>query len=105
MSARSPGSAPWRRWPNITSLACKEVGQAGVKWPRGLARHGFLVQHATNSQDPATYSGWLPSTKSRYMLGGLAPSGSTMSFRVAAIDPSSPTNQTPWSAWCAATVR
>jgi len=90
---------------DVTTAPGLEAGQAGVKWDRGLARHGFLVQHATNPQDATTYSGTIACTKSRITLGGLGPSGSTVYFRVAAIDPASPTNQTPWSGWVAASVR
>src|ERR1700722_18495694 len=44
-------------------------------------------------------------TRTKYTLGGLAPSGSSVFFRVAAIDPLAVTGQSPWSAWVAATVR
>ncbi len=89
----------------VTSTPGASAGQATIAWPRGLARHGFLVQHATDVANPATYSPQLPCTKTKYTLGGLAPSGSTVYFRVAAIDPHAPTGMSPWSAWISATVR
>ena len=89
----------------LTGSPGKQVGEATAKWLRGAARHGFLVQHATNASDASTYSASIACTKSKYTLGGAGPSGSTVYFRVAAVDPRSPTGQTPWTAWVAATVR
>jgi hypothetical protein len=89
----------------ITGSPGAKVGEAAWKWPRGLGRHGFLVQHATDVANVATYSPQLACTKTRYTLGGLAPSGSNVSLRVAAVDPHVPTGQGPWSAWVSATVR
>jgi hypothetical protein len=80
------------------------LGEATFSWQKGLCRHGFLVQHATDAANPATYSPVVACTKSKFTLTG-APPGSSVSFRVAAIDPSSPTGQTPWSGWVAGTVR
>jgi hypothetical protein len=85
----SPGAAP---------------GETTAKWPRGQARNGFVVQHATDAANPATYSAPIPCTKCKYTLSG-AVSGSTVYLRVAAIDPNTPAGQTPWSAWIAASVR
>jgi hypothetical protein len=89
----------------ITASPGASVGQATVKWPRGLASHGFIVQHATDVANVATYSPQLPCTKTKYTLGGLAPSGSSVFFRVAAVDPRATSGMSPWSAWIAATVR
>jgi hypothetical protein len=89
----------------ITSSLGSSVGQATVKWSRGLALHGFVVQHATDVANVATYSPQLPCTKTKYTLGGLTPSGSTVYFRVAAVDPRAASGMSPWSAWVAATVR
>lgn len=89
----------------ITTSPGKVAGEATAQWARGLARHGFLVQHATNAADPATYSANIAWTKTKYTLGGAGPSGSSVYFRVAAVDPRSPTGQSPWSAWVAATVK
>jgi len=88
----------------ITTALGKVTGSATAKWPRGLARHGFLVQHATDPANAATYSGVIPCTKSSYTITG-APSASVVYFRVAAIDPQAPAGQAPWSSWVAATVR
>jgi hypothetical protein len=80
-------------------------GEATIKWSRGSALHGFLVQHATDAANATTYSAVSASTKTRYTLGGLAPSGSAVWVRVAAIDPHAASGQSPWSAWVSATVR
>jgi hypothetical protein len=89
----------------ITTSPGKAVGEATAKWLRGLARNGFLVQHATNAADPVTYSASIACTKIKYTLGGAGPSGSSVYFRIAAVDPRSPAGQTPWSAWVVATVK
>ena len=82
----------------------KAQGQVRFSWAKGFCRHGFLVQHATDTANVATYSSVIPCTKSKFMLSG-ATSGATMSFRVAAVDPSSSTGMTAWSSWVAGTVR
>jgi len=81
-----------------------QPGEATVKWTRGASRHGFLVQHATDVANPATFSVPVACTKSRFTLVG-APSSSVVHLRVAAIDPSSATGQSGWSDWIAATAR
>ena len=79
-------------------------GEASVTWTRGLAA-GFLVQHATDTANPATYSPSIPCSKVKFTLTGASPSGSSVYFRLAAIDPHAPLGQSPWSAWVAATVK
>jgi hypothetical protein len=80
------------------------LGELLLTWLRGLARHGFVAQHATDPNNPATISGAIPCTRARLVLGGLVP-GANVSCRVAAIDPASPTGMSPWSAWVVGTVR
>jgi len=87
----------------VTSLGTA-TGEAVFRWSRGDALHGFLVQHASDVTNPATVSAAVASTRSKFTLTG-APTGSVVHFRVAAIDPASPTGQTPWSDWIAGTVR
>jgi hypothetical protein len=88
----------------LTTALGSLPGEATVKWARGVTRHGFLVQHATDVANQATYSVPVACTKSKYTLTGAA-SLSVVHFRVAAIDPSSSTGQSAWSDWIAATVR
>jgi len=83
----------------------KLSGQAVVAWKIvGPRDHGFLVQHATDAANPATYSTPIASTKRKFTLIGAQPA-SVVHFRVAAIDPSSATGQTAWSDWVSATAR
>jgi hypothetical protein len=89
---------------NLTTSSGPNPGQATVKWARGTAHHGFLVQHATDVANATTYSVGIPCTKSKFTLGGV-PSSSVVHFRVAAIDPSAATGVSPWSDWIAATAR
>ena len=89
---------------NLTTHPGASQGESTVTWARGNARHGFLVQSATDVANPATFSAGIPCTKSRFTLEG-ATSASVVHFRVAAIDPSSQTGTTAWSDWVAGTVR
>jgi hypothetical protein len=77
-------------------------GEVTLTWARGLAG-GFVVQHATDTGNPATYSPSIPWSRTKFTL--TAPSGSSVYFRLAAIDPHAPLGQSPWSAWIAATVK
>ena len=79
------------------------LGDVKATWLRGFARNGFLVQHAT-AADPATISAAAPCTTISFKLGGLLP-GARVSFRVAAVDPKSPTGASPWSAWVLGNAR
>jgi hypothetical protein len=78
-------------------------GESRVTWPRGLALHGFVVQHATDAGNSATYSPVTPCSRIKYVLTG--PSGSAVYVRVAAIDPHAATGQSPWSGWVSATIK
>jgi hypothetical protein len=75
-----------------------ELGEIVATWDKGIAVHGFVVQHATDPNNAATLSPSIPSTKPKLVVRGL-PSNAAVSFRVAAIDPASPTGQSPWSVW------
>jgi hypothetical protein len=80
------------------------LGEAVFSWDVGNARHGFIVQHATDVANAATHSANLPSTRATFTLKGGTPS-STVHFRVAAIDPSSETDMGPWSDWVSGLAR
>jgi hypothetical protein len=87
---------------DLVVLRGTKAGEALVKWTRERkATKGFVVQHATDSANPATYSAIEPTTKSKYTLEGL-PSGTTVYVRVAAIDPNE--GRGPWSGWAAGTI-
>ena len=79
-------------------------GEVEATWSKGIAGHGFLVQHATDPTNAATVSASIAATKPRFALAGLPPNA-VVSVRVAAIDPASPTGQSPWSAWVVGNAR
>jgi hypothetical protein len=89
---------------DLTVNPGKVVGEVLGAWAKGVAGHGFLAQHATDPNTAATVSAAVPCTKPKLLLSGLT-SGTSISFRVAAIDPASPTGMSPWSAWVVGNVR
>ena len=89
---------------NLVLVRGKEAGSVKASWDKGPSSHGFVVQHATDPASPATFSTPKAWTKRTYTLGGL-PSGSNVSFRVAAVDPASPAGMSPWSDWVLGTAR
>ena len=101
---RAPQSVP-NVPDHVTSALGKLSGQATVKWDPGVEGHrAYVVQHATDAANAATYSVPVASTRRRYDITGAQPA-SVISFRVAAVDSSSPTGQTAWCPWVAVTVR
>jgi len=88
----------------LTVSTGKQIGEVVAGWVRGTANNGFVVQWATDPGNAATYSALTPWTKRKYTLGG-APSGSTVHFRVAAVDSTQKSGIGPWSAWASGTVR
>ncbi len=83
---------------NLVLVRGKAVGTVTAKWDKGMGSHGFVVQHATDSANAATYSTPKPWTKTKCIVDGL-PSGSTVYFRVAAIDPSASSGTGPFTPW------
>ena len=88
----------------LSTALGKAAGEIILIWHRGIAGHGFLMQHATDVVNQATYSSPRVCTGTKFTLKG-EQSLSTVHFRVAAIDPTSATGQSPWSDWAAGTVR
>ena len=88
----------------LTTALGKAVGEALVSWARGSAKNGFLVQRATDVANPATFSAPVACTRVRTTLKGMV-SGSSEHVRVAAIDPTSESGQSPWSDWLGVTAR
>ena len=82
----------------------KAQGEVELTFLRGGARHGFLVQRATDVANQATYAPAVVTTKTTYTLTG-APSASVVHVRVAAIDPNAIGEQSPWSDWAAGMAR
>lgn len=81
----------------------KRSGVASVVWKFQLCRTGFMVQYATDPANPATYSAPIVSRKVTFELTEQTP-GAILSFRVAAIDSSSPLRQTEYTPWVAVMV-
>ncbi len=46
-------------------------GEVEAKWTKGVAIHGFVVQHATDPTNAATISASIPSTKPKFTLSGM----------------------------------
>jgi hypothetical protein len=63
----------------------KVVGEVVAAWTKGVAVHGFGLQHATDPTNAATLSGTIPCTKSKPALDGM-PSGAALA---------------PWPSWSA----
>jgi hypothetical protein len=82
----------------------KALGTVKVSWLIGSGRHGFVLQHATDVSNAATYSALIPVTGTKYTYEG-ALSGSVVHFRVAAIDPSEAAGCSAFSAWVSGTAR
>jgi hypothetical protein len=88
---------------NLRPLKTRKHGDAACRWDRSPGAEGYVVQHCTNTADPSTYSAALHSTEARYHLLGQA-AGTTLFFRVAALDKKLPAGQTDWTAWVAVLV-
>jgi hypothetical protein len=87
----------------IVALPAATIGEAAIGWQKGTSRHGYMVQRASDPANPASYVAPVPCTKTKFRMEGEG-SNAVVSFRVAAIDPKSPTGTSPWSDWVAATV-
>jgi hypothetical protein len=89
---------------NLRAMAKKTPTYASVRWTAVPGARGYLVQHATNPNDPTTYSAPISVTAARYHLTGQAV-GAMIYFRVLACDPRlTPTGQTAYTAWVAVVV-
>ena len=89
---------------NLAVSPGMQPGDVVAAWAKGNARHGFVVQYATDVANTATYSAQMPCTKRKFTATGL-PSGTVVHFRVAAIDPTVKTGVSPFSTWVAGTVK
>jgi hypothetical protein len=101
---RAPSGKPISTPHDVSAKPGKGSGEVIFSWPKGDARHGFVVQHGTDAANPATLSASIPCTGSKFTLA-TGTTGAHVVFRVAAIDPSSPAGQTAWSAWFNGTAR
>jgi hypothetical protein len=88
---------------NLRPMKGKTPTVASVRWDPTDGAHGYMLQHATNTADPTTYVAPFSLTAARYHLGGQT-SGTTVYFRVAALDADLPGSQTGFTAWVAVVV-
>jgi len=89
---------------DLKSTKSMKSGIAGITWLGSPVNPtGFMVQHATSTTDPTTYSAPIPCPRRSFELPGQTPAA-TIYFRVAAQDSSLPAGQTAWTAWVAAVV-
>jgi hypothetical protein len=88
---------------NLRPMKKQQATYASVRWNPTPGAHGYLMQHATNTSDPTTYSVPLNLTQSKYHLSGQTP-GVTVYFRVLALDTRLAGGQTAYTAWVAVVV-
>jgi hypothetical protein len=88
---------------NLRPMKGKTPTVASVRWDPTAGAQGYMLQHATNTADPTTYAAPFSLTTVRYHLGGQT-SGTTVYFRVAALDDNLPGSQTAFTAWVAVVV-
>lgn len=83
---------------NLRDKHSKVHGEAHGQWNKPLHKHDFMVQHATEPSNPATYSTPVVVSKTTFKLAGQIP-GATVYLRVLTIDPKLPTGQSEFTAW------
>ena len=83
---------------NLRDRHSKVHGTAIADWDTVNGKYGFMVQHATDPNNPATHAEPVMSTKSSFKLSGQA-RGATTYFRVLALDPKLPGGKTDWTPW------
>ena len=83
---------------NLRPMVMRKSATARARWAPTVGAEGYMVQHATNVADPTTYAAPVRVTKARYDLEGQTP-GTTVYFRVAALDTALPGGQTAWTIW------
>jgi len=83
---------------NLHAVKKPKPTYASVIWDPVPGAHGYLLQHATNTADPTTYSALISVSGARYHLTAQTP-GTTVWFRVAACDSALPNGQTAFTAW------
>lgn len=88
---------------NFRAMKPTTHDRAGCRWDPTPGAHGYILQHATNPNDPATFSPEISLSQSKYWLLGLTP-GTTVHFRALACDASLPNGRTAYTDWLAVLV-
>lgn len=73
-------------------------GQAAVEWTRDSHVPTYLLQWAIDKDNPATFSDIIACTKSLYRLDGQK-SGTTIYFRMQAVDRTEASGRSEWGVW------
>jgi hypothetical protein len=87
---------------NLRPMKVARSTYASVRWDPTDGATGYMLQHATNPADATTYSPQIHVSAAKYRLAGTP--GTTVYFRVLALDASLPLGQTAFTAWVAAIV-
>jgi hypothetical protein len=88
-------------------LRPKKTRQAGVAaaiWNPTRGAEGYLVQHASDPKDQATYSPEIACKQAKFELHN-QPVGTILYFRVLALDPDLPNGKSAFTDWVAVLVR
>jgi hypothetical protein len=88
----------------LSTMPGLNAGTVDFMFDDTVNRYGFVVQFATNTADPTTFSPQIPCHQGFFSLDGQT-SGATIQFRAAAVDPTQRFHMTAWSPWVAGTVR
>jgi hypothetical protein len=88
---------------NLRPMKVNKTTVASVRWDPTLGAQGYALQHTTNTADTTTYAAPFKTTGARYHLTGQT-TGTTVYFRVAALDTALSGGQTAYTAWVAVLV-
>jgi hypothetical protein len=87
----------------LSTMPGTSAGTVDFMFDDSVNRYGFVVQFASNTSDPTTFSPQIPCHEGFFSLDGQT-SGATLHFRAAAVDPTQKLHVTDWSPWIAGTV-
>jgi hypothetical protein len=83
---------------NLRDKHSKVYGTAIATWDSSHGKYDFQVQHTINTADPSTFSGPMTSSKATFKLPAQT-RGTTIYFRVRALDARLPGGATDWTSW------
>jgi hypothetical protein len=83
---------------NLRGMQSKTHDRAGVRWDPVPGAHGYILQHATNQNDPTTFSAEMSVRGAKFWLAGQT-RGTTIYFRVLACDDRLPNGRTTYTGW------
>ena len=83
---------------DLRPMKTTKSATARARWAPTPGADGYMLQHATNTADATTYAAPFRVAVAHYDLVGQTP-GTTIYFRVAAVDSRLPGGQTAFTAW------